>query len=232
MKRKYWIGISTFLILTIIGIFAYVQYVNINKGNPDLPTNFDECFNLGYPIMESYPRQCNADGIIFIEDLSGKFTEVDARKIAQTSCIKGGETLGRGIYNEITKTWWFDANLNIRQDGCNPACVVFENTKTTEINWRCTGLTEEEYTPAETLIRKAFVIKYPKFADTLKIRVVHANADFMRGTVTFVEGAAGGIFLARRVDESWEISHEGNGQIPCSLSDLGYPPIMLTDCSE
>jgi hypothetical protein len=49
-----------------------------------------------------------------------------------------GEALGPGIYNENSKTWWFDANLNATKPGCNPACVVFEN-KTTEINWRCTG---------------------------------------------------------------------------------------------
>ena len=68
--------------------------------------------------------------------------ESQARQIAETSCIKGGEALGEGYYNEITKTWWFDANLNATQPGCSPACVVSEETQTAEINWRCTGLIE------------------------------------------------------------------------------------------
>ncbi len=68
------------------------------------------------------------------------FSEAEARAIAEASCIKGGEALGSGIYNENTKTWWFDANLNATREGCNPACVVDEVTKTAEINWRCTGL--------------------------------------------------------------------------------------------
>ncbi|MCX6744576.1 MAG: hypothetical protein NTX82_03565 [Candidatus Parcubacteria bacterium] len=67
-------------------------------------------------------------------------SESDARLIAERTCIKGGEALSSGTYNEITKTWWFDANLNATKEGCNPACVVNEATKTAEINWRCTGL--------------------------------------------------------------------------------------------
>ena len=73
---------------------------------------------------------------------SSKLTELEARKIAERTCIKGGESLSPGVYNENTKTWWYDANLNAKQQGCNPACVVWEETKTAEINWRCTGLIE------------------------------------------------------------------------------------------
>jgi hypothetical protein len=66
-------------------------------------------------------------------------TEVEARSIAESACIKGGKVLGVGTYNDFTRTWWFDANLNATQKGCNPACVVDGATKTVEINWRCTG---------------------------------------------------------------------------------------------
>ena len=67
-------------------------------------------------------------------------SESSARVIAESMCIKGGESLQPGSYNEVTKTWWFDANLNATQPGCNPACVVYESTGLAEINWRCTGL--------------------------------------------------------------------------------------------
>jgi hypothetical protein len=67
-------------------------------------------------------------------------TEPQARVIAEKSCIKGGEALAGGTYNSMTKTWWYDANLNSIHEGCNPACVVDEKTQTAEINWRCTGL--------------------------------------------------------------------------------------------
>lgn len=71
-------------------------------------------------------------------------TELEARSVAQSTCIKGGEALASGTYNANTKTWWFDANLNITRPGCSPACVVNEETETAEINWRCTGLLQEE----------------------------------------------------------------------------------------
>lgn len=64
-------------------------------------------------------------------------SETEARTIAEKSCIKGGETLASGIYNEKTKTWWYVANLNSVREGCTPACVVDEQTKTAGINWHC-----------------------------------------------------------------------------------------------
>ncbi len=67
-------------------------------------------------------------------------TEQEARDIAEASCVKGGEVITTGIYNENSRTWWFDANLNATREGCNPACVVMEDTKTADLNWRCTGL--------------------------------------------------------------------------------------------
>ena len=67
-------------------------------------------------------------------------SEAEARIIAEKSCIKGGEVLSAGTYNKNSKTWWYDANLNGTREGCNPACVVSEETRTAEINWRCTGL--------------------------------------------------------------------------------------------
>jgi len=70
-------------------------------------------------------------------------TYQEAEQIAEATCIKGAESLTEGIYNVGTRTWWFDANLNATRAGCNPACVVSEETKTAEINWRCTGLLNE-----------------------------------------------------------------------------------------
>lgn len=73
-------------------------------------------------------------------EVKSLMTEAEARVIAEKSCIKGGEALGAGTYNSNSQTWWYDANLNATRPGCSPACVVSEQTKTAEINWRCTGL--------------------------------------------------------------------------------------------
>jgi len=101
-------------------------------------------------------------------------TENAATKIAENTCVKGGETLGVGSYNEQTKTWWFDANLNSTKEGCNPACVVDDVTKMAEINWRCTGAEPSDsvvssepsdYTKQCDWVDKSDIIITIKFAD-------------------------------------------------------------------
>ena len=92
--------------------------------------------------------------ILILTPKSGAgLSEADARAIAEQICIKGGEALSSGgTFNENSKTWWFDANLNATQTGCNPACVVSEETKTAEINWRCTGLISDSGVRGKVLL--------------------------------------------------------------------------------
>jgi hypothetical protein len=62
----------------------------------------------------------------------------EAKAIAEIDCKKDGKLAGGWFYNLNTKTWWFETD--IEKQGCAPACVVSEETKKAEINWRCTGL--------------------------------------------------------------------------------------------
>ncbi len=157
-------------------------------------------------------------------------TEAEAKLIAEKACIKGGESLTSGYYNENSKTWWFDANLNTVQEGCNPACVVSEETKTVQINWRCTGLIAPIGSAED--IQKVLVKKYPRYADTLAVSVDQETGNYARGSVIFEAGAAGGIFLAAKIDGAWQIVFDGNGQISCGLSSYGFPDEMLADCAK
>jgi hypothetical protein len=62
-----------------------------------------------------------------------------ARELAQAGvCAQTGPLTDETMYNDYTKTWWF--NLDVKKDGCNPACVVWAETGQSEVNWRCTGL--------------------------------------------------------------------------------------------
>ena len=163
-------------------------------------------------------------------------TEAEAQKIAETTCIKGGESLTPGSYNENSKTWWFDANLNATKPGCTPACVVSEETKTAEINWRCTGLIPPVVEPIDNsvseVIRQLLAKKYPKYAKTISINPELWDENHVRGLASFEAGAPGGIFFALKKDDNWKIVHDGNGQIPCTLSDDGFSAEMLSDCAQ
>jgi hypothetical protein len=151
----------------------------------------------------------------------------EALAIAKNSdCAKSGQVQEESFYNENSQTWWF--TLKAEKAGCNPACVVAAD-KTAEINWRCTGLLSPEVSPKEE-IRAVLAAKYPKYADTLTVSLTQERGDYVRGGVSFAPGAPGGIFLAARVNGQWQIAHDGNGQIPCTLSSSGFPADMLVDC--
>jgi len=171
------------------------------------------------------------ENIVDSELIIGGLTLDEAKKIAEKTCILESESLSSGYYNENTKTWWFDANLRITKKGCNPACVVYEATKTAEINWRCSGLLIPDESENEDL-KQVFDAKYPKYADTLTITIRSMTENHARGGVVFVQGMGGGNFLAAKIDGKWQIVFDGNGQIPCNLSDYGFPSEMLDDCSE
>lgn len=157
-------------------------------------------------------------------------TVSEALAIAKASaCVNDGLVQEESFYNPNSKTWWFI--LKADKAGCNPACVVSEETKTAETNWRCTGLIVPDDSANEA-IRQLFVAKYPKYAQTISVRIIQGAADFARGSVGFAPGAPGGIFLAAKVNGQWKLVHDGNGQIPCSLSSYGFPSEMLSDCAE
>ena len=127
------------IILLLAGV-GYLVFTNINKTKSVACTQEAKLCSDGSSVGRTGPNcefaPCPEEG----GQTTSSLTEAQARIIAEKACIKGGEALSAGTYNEITKTWWFDANLNATQPGCNPACVVSEETKTAEINWRCTGL--------------------------------------------------------------------------------------------
>jgi hypothetical protein len=55
-------------LLILIAMLIYPQL--IKKDSPVAINSFQECMDAGYPIMESYPRQCNNGTQTFIEDIS------------------------------------------------------------------------------------------------------------------------------------------------------------------
>lgn len=68
---------------------------------------------------------------------SSKMTVDEARNIAQKLC-KEGTLKDSWFYNSNSETYWFD--MNLKKEGCTPACVVYVLNQSAEINWRCTGL--------------------------------------------------------------------------------------------
>jgi hypothetical protein len=67
MNKKY---ILTATIIVIIGAGAYFALNRQKPPSSQTITNFEECAQAGYPIGQSYPRQCwTPDGGRFVEEL-------------------------------------------------------------------------------------------------------------------------------------------------------------------
>jgi hypothetical protein len=93
------------------------------------------------------PEHDDALEIPILFGTSSLISRDEAFNIARESrdCSMTGVLTDKFFYNENTKTWWIDLERmpELEKDGCNPACVVNEETKTAEVNWRCTGFIPE-----------------------------------------------------------------------------------------
>lgn len=74
----------------------------------------------------------------FEEACEGALKGSEVMQIAEAGCGSTGNLTGSISYNPNSKTYWVDIDAD--KPGCSPACVVFEENRSAEINWRCTGL--------------------------------------------------------------------------------------------
>ncbi len=156
--KKTLIGVIIIVIVFLAGDILWQKYF---KPAPKQVSNFTECAALGNPVMESYPRQCRANGQTFVEEINNN---------------------------------------------------------------------EESTSQA---IQKLFAIKYPKYAQTVTVKVEKEIADFASGSVRFAEATAGGLWFAAKTEQGWELAFDGNGIIPCAATDkYGMPREMVPLCVD
>ncbi len=129
----------------IIGLLICALVVGCTETVKTEINSFEECIAAGNPVIEGNQRQCKDGDNIFIEDIDETPSEItieQAGSIAQDSeCTEKGTLTDIYMYNEVTKTWWIDLTMKpeFENELCFPACVISEETKTAEINYRCTG---------------------------------------------------------------------------------------------
>ncbi len=70
VKRKQEVK-SFFVIAVLVSLIliAFGVYLSVNSFQKEQINDFQECLDAGFPVMESYPRQCSANGKTFIETL-------------------------------------------------------------------------------------------------------------------------------------------------------------------
>ncbi|MFA6035554.1 MAG: hypothetical protein WC759_01195 [Candidatus Micrarchaeia archaeon] len=79
------------------------------------------------------------------------YSEAEQIASASSACSELGSLKGKGhSCNANSGTWWVEPGIT--KDGCTPACVVFVDNKSAEINWRCTGLLPENTTAPQSIL--------------------------------------------------------------------------------
>ncbi len=83
------------------------------NGPISIASNFAECANAGYPVMESYPRQCRTtDGRTFSEDIGN---ELEKQNLIKATDPRPNATIAspltvRGV---ARGTWYFEASFPV-----------------------------------------------------------------------------------------------------------------------
>jgi hypothetical protein len=70
-----------------IAVVLLICIVLISGCSSQKITNFEECVNAGNPVMESYPRQCKADGNTFVEKIDIVVCTQDAKECPDGSFV-------------------------------------------------------------------------------------------------------------------------------------------------
>ena len=70
-----------------IAIFLLICITSILGCSSQKITNFEECVKAGNPVTESYPRQCKADGNIFVEQVNNVVCTQDAKECPDGSYV-------------------------------------------------------------------------------------------------------------------------------------------------
>ncbi|MFH2136829.1 MAG: Gmad2 immunoglobulin-like domain-containing protein [Patescibacteria group bacterium] len=108
------------ILLLILGgaVYYYKFYqpilpVENENTNTALITNFEECVVAGNPVMESYPRQCRANGQNFTEYIGNELEKTDLIKI-DSPRPNAIVTSPLEISGQARGTWYFEASFPVK----------------------------------------------------------------------------------------------------------------------
>ena len=109
MKKVIFVAILIIIVL----IATIIVWENIFIEKPLSVTNFEECLNLGYPILETYPRQCKAPNGTFTEDIGNV---LEKQNLIRVSKPQPNEAIKNPleITGEARGYWFFEASFPIK----------------------------------------------------------------------------------------------------------------------
>ena len=111
----------------IIGLGAW-YFLSDKETADDTPlataSSFDECVKAGFPVMESYPRQCKTpDNKTFVEDIGNELEKNDMIRLdsPRPNALVKSPLL---IDGEARGTWYFEASFVVTLTDANGKTVA------------------------------------------------------------------------------------------------------------
>lgn len=143
MKKIIFLSIVIVLgLIVVLFVISNMEDVNDNVNNyideepvdDIVVNNFDECVSAGYPVMESYPRQCRTkDGESFVENIGNELEKTDLIRIDNPRPNQEIES-PLAISGEARGYWFFEGDFPIvltNWDGL----IVAEGFATAKSEW-------------------------------------------------------------------------------------------------
>jgi len=120
------------LILIVVGLVYYFSFQT--EEHLDLSVeSFKECMDAGYPVMESYPRQCRASDRNFTEDIGNELEKIDLIRVDNprpNSIIQ--RTLE--ITGQARGYWFFEADFPVILTDWDGR-IIAETIATAQSDW-------------------------------------------------------------------------------------------------
>lgn len=104
IKHHSWI-IPLILVVAVVtfGIFLLITFYSNGYSSKGI-SNFEECASAGFPVGESYPRQCwTPEGKHFVEDISGDLNDYFADELFRRGVDNAGRMPIEGFNPELYK---------------------------------------------------------------------------------------------------------------------------------
>jgi len=98
------------------------------------------------------------------------------------------------------------------------------------VSGKCEDVFEEN---KETAIKNLFADKYGKDALEITIEINQETENHIKGGVVLPPGGSenSGMFLAAKVNDEWELVHDGQGAVPCLVAaEYNFPADMVKQC--
>lgn len=125
----------------------------------------------------------------------------------------------------------FDSQSLLGGDKDAHGCVGSAGYQWCEIKQKCLRSWEEECSiSSEDEVKTVLANKYKKSISDVTLKAVKKTDNHMSGSVNFSPGGVGegGMFLAVKINNQWQVVFDGNGSVDCEkLAQYAFPQDML-----